>query len=131
MNATSTSTGTGRTPATIFVVDDEPLVLELALAALQPRGFKVRTFLDPNQALQEFPAVCPAVVVTDYAMGRMNGLDLARECRRLNPRQKILLLSATVDEAIYRDAAVKPDRFLAKPFQIGDFVELVERLAEP
>jgi two-component system, OmpR family, response regulator len=119
----------GDPPATIFVVDDEPMLLDLAMAILQPLGFKVRTFSDPNQALAEYPAAKPALVVTDYAMGGMNGLELARECRRINPRQKIILLSGTVDEKIYADAQTKPDRFLAKPYQIPEFVESIQALA--
>jgi len=117
-------------PAMIFVVDDEPMLLDLASAILQPLGYDVRTFRDPEMALAEFPAVKPAVVVTDYAMGKMNGMDLTRECKRINPRQKIMLLSGTVDESIYANAPEKPDCFLAKPYQVHDFVQAVRKLAE-
>lgn len=116
-------------PATIFVVDDEPMLLDLAATILQPLGFKVRTFSDPKQALAEYPAARPLVVVTDYAMGEMNGLDLVRECKRINPRQKMILVSGTVDENIYAGMQSKPDRFLAKPYQIRDFIESIQALA--
>jgi CheY-like chemotaxis protein len=116
-------------PAMIFVVDDEPMLLDLAAAILQPLGYNVRTFRDPQVALAEFLKAWPAVVVTDYAMGVMNGMDLVRECKRLNPQQKILLLSGTVDERIFADATTQPDTFLAKPYQVRDFVESVQRLA--
>jgi CheY-like chemotaxis protein len=112
----------------IFVVDDEPMLLDLAATVLQPLGFNVRTFRNPEQALAEYPAARPALVVTDYAMGSMNGLDLVRECRRINPGQKIILLSGTVDESVYANTQIKPDRFLAKPYQIRDFVETVQSL---
>jgi CheY-like chemotaxis protein len=129
MNLTK-SNQTDETPVTIFVVDDEPMLLDLAATILQPLGFKVRTFSDPRKALAEYPAAKPAVVVTDYAMGGMNGLDLLRECKRINPRQKTILLSGTVDEKIYADAQNKPDRFLAKPYQIPDFVESIQALVK-
>jgi YesN/AraC family two-component response regulator len=61
-------------------------------------------------------------------MGEMNGMDLVRECKRINPQQKILLLSGTVDEQIYADSTVKPDSFLAKPYQLRDFIESVQKL---
>ena len=124
------SSHNGGSPATIFVVDDEPMLLDLAAAILQPLGFDVRTFRDPKQALAEYPAAKPAVVVTDYAMGGMNGLDLVRECRRVNPRQKTILVSGTVDENIYANAQIKPDCFLAKPYQIRDFVESIQALVK-
>jgi len=114
--------------ATIFVVDDEPMLLDLASAILEPLGFNVQTFRDPKRALREFAAAKPTIVVTDYAMGEMNGLDLVRECRLVNPRQKTLLLSGTVDETIYDGVAAKPDRFLAKPYQVRDFIESVQEL---
>jgi DNA-binding NarL/FixJ family response regulator len=70
------------------------------------------------------------VVVTDYAMGGMNGLDLVRECRLVNPRQKAILVSGTVDENIYANTQTKPDCFLPKPYQIRDFVESIEALVK-
>ncbi len=112
------------------MVDDEPMLLDLAATVLQPLGFNVRTFRDPKRALAEYPAAMPVVIVTDYAMGEMNGLDLVRECRRVNPRQKTILLSGTVDENIYANAHIKPDCFLAKPYQISDFVKSIQALAE-
>lgn len=119
---------TAGSSSTIFVVDDEPMLLDLAAAILEPLGFNVKTFRDPKKALREFPAARPVVVVTDYAMGEMNGLDLVRECRRVNPRQKMMLLSGTVDETIYDGVTVKPDRFLAKPYQVRDLIESVQGL---
>ena len=118
------------TAATIFVVDDEPMLLEMAVMILEPLKFNVRTFRDPQTALAEFSAAQPrpALIVTDYAMHTMSGMDLIRECRRLQPQQKIILLSGTVDESIYANAPVKPDRFLAKPYQVSDFVNLVQSL---
>jgi len=116
---------------TIFVVDDEPLLLDLAETILSPLGCKVRTFIDPEKALKEFPAAAPAVVMTDYAMGRMSGMDLIRECRRLNPKQKTILISGTVDGEVFAGAAVKPDEFVAKPYDVNKLVEMVRQMIFP
>jgi CheY-like chemotaxis protein len=114
----------------IFVVDDEPLLLELAAALLEPAGFVVKTFRDPDAALQAFTAAKPRpdVVITDYAMHQMTGLDLIRGCRQINPKQKIILVSGTVDEDVYVYSRVKPDRFLAKPYQAKQLIGLVQAL---
>jgi CheY-like chemotaxis protein len=66
------------------------------------------------------------VILTDSAMHRMNGLDLIRKCRQINPLQKIILVSGTVDAEIYQNARAKPDRFLAKPYQAKQLISLVE-----
>jgi len=113
---------------TVFVVDDEPMLLELAAVIIQPLGCKVRTFRDPEAALREYPLAKPDVILTDYAMGRMTGMDLVRECRRINPTQKIILVSGTVDEHVYADAPAKPDRFLAKPYQLQDLADTIREL---
>jgi len=115
----------------VFVVDDEVMLLDLAEMVLEPEGFMVRTFADPCQALADYKAATPRpdLVVTDYAMGGMNGLDLIQECRKLHPDQKTILVSGTVDESVYANAAIKPDRFLAKPYNPDDFVAAVRALA--
>jgi two-component system cell cycle sensor histidine kinase/response regulator CckA len=116
----------------IYVVDDEPMLLELASVILQPLGFEVQTFRDPQLAVRSFAAAKPqpALIITDYAMHSTTGLDLIEACRRVQPRQKFLLLSGTVDEHIFRDSPFKPDRFLAKPYQPRQLVEVVESLLQ-
>ena len=115
-------------PATIFVVDDEPLLLDLAEAVLAPLDCKVRKFTDPEEALREFAKAAPALVVTDYAMGRMSGMDLIRECRLLNPVQKTILVSGTVDGAVFANAQVTPDAFVAKPYDVKSLTEMVRKM---
>ena len=114
---------------TIFVVDDEVLLLELAETFLAPVG-KVLKFSDPEAALREYTKAAPAVIITDYAMGRMSGMDLIRECRRLNPRQKTILISGTVDGEVFANAAVKPDAFVAKPYDPGPLVNMVRKMMD-
>jgi DNA-binding NtrC family response regulator len=116
-----------RTPV-IFVVDDEVAVLELAAVILGEQGYDVRAFTDPELALREFEKDRPALVLTDYWMPRMSGMDLIRECRRLNPNQKTVLISGTVDEQVFARAANKPDRFVAKPYQVQALSDMVAEL---
>jgi len=120
---------TAPTP-TVFVVDDELLLLELAETILAPLGYNIRTFTDPEQALKEYRSAAPVLVLTDYAMGRMSGMDLIRECRRMNPRQKTVLISGTVDGEVFANAAVKPDQFIAKPYDVNKLVELVRSMIQ-
>jgi DNA-binding NtrC family response regulator len=117
-------------PPNIYVVDDEQMLLDLAEMILEPAGFQVCLFRDPQQALAEYKVTKspPDVLVTDYAMAQMNGMDLIRECKRLHPEQKTILLSGTVDESIFAQSEVRPDQFLAKPYQINKLVEVIHTL---
>jgi len=114
----------------IFVVDDEPMLLELASVILQPLGYTLKTFRDPDSAIKEFTDSNPqpALIITDYAMHNMNGMDLIHECRRLKPQQKIILVSGTVSQDVYRNSSVKPDLFLAKPYHAKQLVDAVENV---
>lgn len=121
-----------RSGGLIYVVDDEPMLLELALVILEPLGYMVKTFRSAEAAMQAFKAADPppVLIITDYAMHTMNGLELLNACRRLRPHQKALLVSGTVGPEIYRGAPVKPDRFLAKPFQSKQLVDAVAATLE-
>jgi DNA-binding NtrC family response regulator len=121
------SDGTDLRPV-VFVVDDEPMLLELNAIILEPLGFRVRTFRDPVTAVRAFSLSDPhpVLIVTDYAMHTMNGMDLITACRRLSPGQKIIMVSGTVDESIFRHATDKPNRFLAKPYQAKQLADLVQ-----
>jgi two-component system cell cycle sensor histidine kinase/response regulator CckA len=125
-----TSEGKNAPDPLIFVVDDEPMLLELAKAILLPRGFQVQTFRDPESTLEVYRTLkeFPALILTDYAMHAMTGMDLIRDARKINPKQKIILVSGTVDENIYRHAAEKPDRFIAKPYETDKMVELIREM---
>lgn len=114
----------------IFVVDDEPMLLELATIILQPQGYQVTTFRDPELALEAFQAASPRpdLVITDYAMHSMNGMQLVEKFRAVAPHLKILLVSGTVGEEVFREAAAKPDKFLAKPYQPHQLIEGVRSL---
>src|SRR3954469_23653390 len=128
MNEPKRTNSEGTLQKLIYVVDDEPMLLELATVVLQPLGYQIETFRDPESALRSFASAPrrPALIITDYAMQSMNGLELVAACRSLQPDQKVLLLSGTVDEQTYENQQVKPDRFLGKPYQAKQLIEVVK-----
>lgn len=114
----------------IYVVDDEAMLLELAKVILAPLGYQVQTFRDPDAAVKSFSqaSVRPDLIITDYSMHNMTGMDLITECKRIHPAQKILLVSGTVGEEVFQQGTVKPDRFLAKPYEVRQLTETIRSL---
>jgi CheY-like chemotaxis protein len=106
------------------------MLLELATVILEPLGYTLETFRGAESALLAFKAAepLPALIITDYAMHEMTGMELVEACRQIQPRQKALLVSGTVGADIFRDGPVKPDRFLAKPYQSKQLIDAVESL---
>jgi CheY-like chemotaxis protein len=116
----------------IYVVDDEPMLLELATAILEPCGYRVRNFRDPQLALEAFAAARPRpdLIITDYAMHGLDGLLLTESCRRIEPAQRVLLVSGTVGPEVLTNAPSKPDRFLAKPYNVDQLIAMVEEVLQ-
>ena len=112
----------------IYIVDDEPMLLELASIILAPFGYQLKTFRDPDVALAAFRDARPRppLIITDYAMHRMNGLRLMEACRELESQQKVLLVSGTVGPEVFRDSPVKPDGFLSKPYTAQQLIDVVK-----
>jgi CheY-like chemotaxis protein len=129
MGASNLNNGARSRPR-IFVVDDEPILLELAQKVLGGMGCEIQTFNNPEIALQKYSEKPPDLLITDFAMHEMDGLALIRACRRLNPDQKIILISGTVDESVFNGTGIKPDRFLAKPYQPSALTSMVRELLE-
>lgn len=114
----------------IYVVDDEALLLDLAEATLQSGGYVIKKFQDPEEALASFQREKnkPDMLLSDYAMGKMNGLELIEKCKRAHPELKTMLISGTAGAEIILDAPVKVERFLGKPYQPATLLEMVQRI---
>jgi two-component system cell cycle sensor histidine kinase/response regulator CckA len=112
----------------VYIVDDEAMLLELASVILEPLGYELCTFRDPQAALDAFARAEPRpdLLITDYAMHNMNGMELIEQCRRREPDLKVLLVSGTVGIEVFEGAPFKPDRFLAKPYYARQLIELVK-----
>jgi len=114
----------------IFLVDDQPMLLDLAEISLQSGDYALKKFLDPEEALDAFlkSRTKPDLLITDYALGKMNGLELIERCKAAKPDLKTILVSGTAGAEIVLESAVKVDRFVGKPYQPTGLAELVQRV---
>ena len=114
----------------VYLVDDQPMLLDLAEMSLQGEGYQLKKFLDPEIALETFlgARTKPDLLVTDYALGKMNGLELIEKCKAVKPDLKSVLISGTAGAEIVLESPVKIDRFLGKPYQPPNLAELVRRV---
>jgi CheY-like chemotaxis protein len=117
----------------IYVVDDEALMLEMAAVVLGSLGYAVETFPNAEAALAAFAKAPsrPGLIITDHGMGEMSGVELIAACRRVEPEQKMMLVSGTLEEQVFRDTPCKPNLFLAKPYGARDLIEAVVALVGP
>jgi DNA-binding NtrC family response regulator len=112
----------------VFVVDDESRIGELVQTILKLEGYDARCFSDPEQALsalEEEPQK-PDLLLTDFVMQPINGMELIERSRRVVPNLKTILYSGNASEEVSQAYSTKPDRFLAKPFLPATLLALLE-----
>ena len=125
------STGKGAA-SHILLLDDDESVTRMAKQLLQLRGYRVDAFTDQRQALEAISADPSSfdVVVTDYNMPGMQGLEVAREVRAIRADLPVAVTSGYIDEELRSGAAAAGVReLIPKPFAMRDFFAVVERLA--
>jgi CheY-like chemotaxis protein len=83
-----------RRAATVLCIDDEQTALQLRQTVLESAGYRVLTAKSGAQGIQSFKSEAVHAVVLDYWMADMNGMQVAREIRKLNPSIPIIILSA-------------------------------------
>lgn len=115
----------------VLIVDDELFIVELYRDILQLRGYRVvGTAFDGEEALRKYSSTAdkPDVIIMDHRMPVMNGVDATKEIIKINPKQKVIFVSADVlVEKEARDAGAVD--FLPKPFRMDDLIEKMEKLS--
>ncbi|HET6469987.1 MAG TPA: response regulator [Geminicoccaceae bacterium] len=113
---------------TVLVVEDEPGVRALAVAALAELGYRVRVAGNAAAALALLEGGQPVdLLFTDVVMpGGMNGAELAAAARRLRPRLRVLLTSGYPAHAPGgEDGLVAELPILAKPYRPAELAARV------
>ena len=118
-------------PNKILIVDDEPFNLDLLEQELADLGYASERAGDGRQALQKIDKLEPDLVLLDYRMPEMNGIDVLREIRQRRKDLPVIMITAygTIDVAV---EAVKAgaDDFVTKPFDSEHLAVVVKKALE-
>lgn len=115
----------------VLVIDDEAHIRRILTLQLEKFGFQVKAAADGKEALDLLRESLPMMVITDYQMPHLDGLELCAilgqqpETRRL----PVLLLTARgheLDEAMLR-THVNLVGVLSKPFSPSELLEIVRQ----
>jgi len=117
----------GHKRRSVVIVDDENDILRILAEILQTDGYEPVTFWNAATAYDYIARRRPALVVTDLLMPGMNGQELVARIREhCDPALPIVMMSASVNMSAVRGLPIQA--FLSKPFDLDDFLELVEKL---
>lgn len=115
-------------PIDVLVVDDEPKIRQVLEQILAARGCAVRTAQDGLDGLAQFNQRHADVVVTDIKMPRMNGIELLRELKHLDPLLNVVVITAypSIEGAVQAMQHGACD-FITKPFDIAQIQAILYR----
>jgi diguanylate cyclase (GGDEF)-like protein len=116
-------------PFKILVADDSAISRRLVKHSLSGERYEVLFAKDGREALDLFAEHRPAVVITDWSMPDIGGLELCRRIRQDfqdSPSHLILLTSNADKEQVVEGLAAGADDYLTKPFHSGELVARVE-----
>ena len=111
----------------ILIVDDEKIIVELASLLLKKRGFEVFTASNGQECLEQVAKYQPAVVLLDYMMPVLNGLDTLKEITQYHPGTYVIMFTGkgSEDTAVEVMKAGAAD-YLQKPFAQNSLQERVD-----
>jgi two-component system response regulator HydG len=116
----------------ILVIDDNADALETLATLLNVLGTEtVRQAKSAEQALEIIKTESFTLIISDYRLEGMNGVEFLDQLRAQGNQTPVLLLSGAPDTlGVIRATNHQKVDFFGKPFQMGEFVDAVERLAE-
>jgi len=117
-------------PLTILLVDDEELLVKSCSRLLEQEGYQVVTAYRGRDALELARRHHPDIVLADLMLPDMDGMELLREVRQLDPQTLVIMITgfATVDSSIEAIRAGAYD-YIPKPFTATQLQILVGRAA--
>ena len=120
----------GSDKARILIADDEENILE-AVSLVLNDVYDINTAARGDDALRLYQDGSYDLVISDVRMPGLNGIDLFRKVRELNPLQKFIFV--TVSTIFYENADLKPilteesDGYLGKPYRVAELLELIRQ----
>ncbi|HOK04375.1 MAG TPA: PAS domain S-box protein [Victivallales bacterium] len=118
---------------TVFVVEDEPAIVEFIKLTLENLNYKVFSSNSPRNALEiiEEKKKKIQLLITDVIMPEMNGQELVNEIRKIYPDLKVLFISGySNDETNNFQNLLKDNRndFLTKPFTKNELIQKINNI---
>lgn len=105
----------------ILVVDDEDGARRSTARVLERMGYACRTAVDAEDALREYERRPAAIVMTDWCMPGMSGLELCRALKQRERRPYVIIATAFHENSRLLDVVYGgADDFVRKPLELGE-----------
>lgn len=109
----------------ILYVDDDKLLTSTFSTLMKVEGFSdVVIYNDPREALEYLKLEAPDIIISDFLMPEMNGLEFLKEAKKLYPETSMVLLTAYADKenAIKTINEIGVYKYIEKPWDNDDLI---------
>lgn len=124
--------GTGeKQKTTVLVVDDEQIICDLLQTVLSRAGYEVFTASTGRDGLAQFQRRRPQLTLLDLRMTEMNGIEVLKDIRKLDPQANVMILTAWGSDALERQARqLGVTDFLSKRMTLNAVMASLERMEQ-
>ncbi len=116
--------------SSVIFVDDEANILKTIIRSMRSANFKVLTTTEPTEALKFCLLESVQIIVSDFRMPGINGVELLTSAKQLKPDLHRIILSGLADENLI-DEALKNEvvhQYLVKPIKMTELQTLLETI---
>lgn len=111
----------------ILLIDDEESMCRLLTIVLVDRGYTLGAYTHPQEALAAFSAEHYDLVLTDFEMPTMNGMEVLERVKQVNPKTPVILITGYPLEQIANQALDQGAYdILSKPFDIKKLFSIIQ-----
>jgi len=121
----STQWGEAMSPAKILLVEDEPNVAQFIQLELRHEGYEVTVAADGEQALALFHQTDWSLILLDWMLPKLDGLEVCRRIRRTSEVPIILLTARDYIGDKIAGLDTGADDYITKPFEIEELLARV------
>ncbi|MFZ5995138.1 MAG: response regulator [Thermodesulfobacteriota bacterium] len=112
----------------ILVVDDEEIIRTVLLQAFEFFGYEIEAVENGIEAVKRIASKTYDLIITDYMMPKMNGLELTRRIKMTNPSTPVLVITAHGPECeLLKSGALA---CIKKPFNILELQKISQNILE-
>jgi DNA-binding response OmpR family regulator len=116
---------------TLLVVDDDPMLRDLETEILRLQGYTVLPAQSAVEALRLARQTAAIhLLITDFAMPEVDGLELTRQFRAVHPDTPVLMVSGSLPPTRRRGARLARLEILEKPFEFAELLHKVRTLLD-
>lgn len=116
-------------PKKLLLIEDDQELVDLLTLQLQTEGYQVVSAVNGQTGLQAFAAGAFALVILDWMLPVLSGLDVLRAIRAKDPRTPVLMLTARTEEADkILGLELGCDDYMTKPFSVRELAVRIKVL---